>query len=330
MTKRSPMLLKASRKQKRPLHRICPPPRAGVCPKRGSACAVDLAERLMLRPDKNLCKDVTSLLSVARPDDPGPPEKTHVKRVAALVDDAIVLGAGTYGVMYRLRYKGALVAAKLIHDNLAAVKQAQHALDLMKLLQARTDSTAFARYGTLLTDGQRWIQLMQFIPGVNMETFIETGGTTIAARTYDTVARSALRGLAAMHAAGIAHRDINPSNIIMRNNFGDDMPVNDVVFIDFDFACTADKSGAGACPQTASGTRMYVAPERRRGLYEIDPLPSDIYSLGVVFAELLDMHRHRGHGLITEGTEKQRSLIYAMTDNDPVRRPTAREALLRV
>ena len=93
--------------------------------------------------------------------------------------------------------------------------------------------------------------------------------------------------LAAAHAAGIVHRDIKPENIMVR-------PDGYVKLLDFGLAkpMTSElKSplslamGAITSPGIVMGTLSYMSPEQTRGA-KVDAR-SDIFSLGVVFYELL-------------------------------------------
>lgn len=100
-----------------------------------------------------------------------------------------------------------------------------------------------------------------------------------------TVARlieKVARGLAAAHKAGVLHGDIKPSNIIQ--SFGDQP-----LLMDFNLSTDGEQGAL-----RIGGTPPYMAPERLPKLASLDDAKkgeedyrSDIFSLGVVFAELL-------------------------------------------
>jgi serine/threonine protein kinase len=93
------------------------------------------------------------------------------------------------------------------------------------------------------------------------------------------------RGLAAAHAAGVAHGDVKPENVLLTSE-------GQAKVADFGLArFTGEALGvAEAGPRGSSrprvwGTPAYMAPERARGMAP-DPR-SDVYALGVLLHELL-------------------------------------------
>jgi serine/threonine-protein kinase len=102
----------------------------------------------------------------------------------------------------------------------------------------------------------------------------------------------AMRGVAAAHAQGVVHRDLKPDNIFIcldANGL-----VRDCKVLDFGVSklTAPDGSGSGPIPIDITlagnlvGTPAYMAPEQVRGSREIDQR-ADVYSLGVVFYEML-------------------------------------------
>jgi serine/threonine protein kinase/tetratricopeptide (TPR) repeat protein len=87
-------------------------------------------------------------------------------------------------------------------------------------------------------------------------------------------------GLAFAHAAEIIHRDLKPGNIHIQPN-------GNVKIMDFGLA----RLGASDMTKTGTvmGTPSYMSPEQIRG--ERTSTRSDVFSLGVIFYELLSYHR---------------------------------------
>jgi len=121
-----------------------------------------------------------------------------------------------------------------------------------------------------------------------------------------------LRGLAAVHAAGIVHRDVKPANLLLEAT-GRGRPHLRVA--DFGIAASAeeDRWAEGRGPL---GTVGYLAPEQLRGA-PADPR-QDVYAAGVVAVELLTGRRPAPRQGAPNG--QLRPLLDAMTEPDPDRR----------
>lgn len=121
--------------------------------------------------------------------------------------------------------------------------------------------------------------------------------------------------LDAAHRAGLVHRDVKPSNVLLTAAHGS------VRLVDFGIAARA---GAELPHTTAArGTRRYMSPERASGAPP-DPR-EDVWSLGLVLRDLLDARPEPAHSPIPEPLA---SLLHRCLDPDPMRRPaTAGEVL---
>jgi len=122
-----------------------------------------------------------------------------------------------------------------------------------------------------------WLYLvMQFVDGEDLKHMIVRRGPIPADEARD-IARQILTGLAAIHRAGILHRDIKPQNVLVDRN-------GVVRVADFGIAQTAVDSGLTTAGTTV-GTAAYMAPEQAQA----GPLSeaTDIYAVGVVLYEML-------------------------------------------
>lgn len=95
--------------------------------------------------------------------------------------------------------------------------------------------------------------------------------------------------LVAVHAAGLCHRDLKPANVMMRQD-------GRIVLIDFGLAKHVD-SGELTHAGEVRGSPYYISPEQAEGA-TVDRR-SDLYSLGVIFHEMMTGKRpFRGNSVI--------------------------------
>jgi len=94
----------------------------------------------------------------------------------------------------------------------------------------------------------------------------------LAARLTD--ARAVADGLAAVHAAGIVHRDVTPQNVLR---------VSDGRLVVSDFGLATDDDPTAT--SIHGGTVAYMAPEISRG--ESASVASDVWALGVILHEIV-------------------------------------------
>jgi serine/threonine-protein kinase len=124
-------------------------------------------------------------------------------------------------------------------------------------------------------DGLRFLT-MEYVPGTTLRDILDRKGA-IALSPGLQIAKQLCRGLAAVHEAGIIHRDIKPPNIMV-------LPNGLVKLMDFGIARTAEGTDPATQGDQTVGTPYYMSPEQARG-GELDAR-SDIYSVGVVLYEL--------------------------------------------
>ena len=144
------------------------------------------------------------------------------------------------------------------------------------------------------------------------------------------IARGVADALAAVHAQGLVHRDVKPSNILLRAS-------GEPVLTDFGLAAALIQEMSDqrlTPPQTLVGTADYLAPETIAG-HTVDGR-ADVYSLGVVLYEMLagyvpfagrePFQTLRAHleqnvpSLPPEIPEAVRTLVSRALEKDPSRR----------
>lgn len=125
-------------------------------------------------------------------------------------------------------------------------------------------------------DGTRYL-VMEYVQGKTLKRFIQESG----ALRPEIAAQIIIRVLAALqhaHQNGVVHRDIKPQNILIDKE-------GTVKVADFGIARMANAQTVNQSDENVMGSVYYFSPEQARGA-AVDAR-SDIYSVGVVFYEML-------------------------------------------
>jgi serine/threonine-protein kinase len=123
-------------------------------------------------------------------------------------------------------------------------------------------------------DGRLYVT-MRLIDGVDLQTLLDAG--PLDARRAVHVIEQVASALHSAHQAGLVHRDVKPSNILLAHN-------DFAYLIDFGIARSTGDSALTSA-NTTIGTSAYMAPERFN-TREIQP-SSDIYALACVLYQCL-------------------------------------------
>jgi TonB family protein len=139
-------------------------------------------------------------------------------------------------------------------------------------------------------DGRPFI-VMEYVEGRALQDIMREQGPMAPARVCAIVKQLAA-ALEAAHSLGIVHRDVKPSNIILRSNSQGER----AVVLDFGIAKAREAQLGESGPEHATmtgaglliGTPAYMSPEQATGKRgdELDGR-SDLYSLGVVMYQML-------------------------------------------
>jgi serine/threonine protein kinase len=165
--------------------------------------------------------------------------------------------------------------------------------------------------------------VMELVAGGSLEDHLTR--RLLTPREAASVGRSMLAALAAARAVGILHRNLKPSNVLLR-------PDGTPLLTDFALTSPRD-AGRQAASGTLTGSPDYIAPERVRG-EEGDPA-SDLWSLGMVLYVAVAGRNplHRGTDLATMAAVLDEPLplpaqagslaeaLSALLVRDPVARP---------
>jgi serine/threonine-protein kinase len=189
------------------------------------------------------------------------------------------LGSGAMGTVYRARHKanGDRVALKLMSPALGTSDQARarfvRELEILKQLH----HPGIVRYrGSGRYHGAPFF-IMEFVDGESLDHVMARRGRMTWEEVVEMGAQLC-QALQHAHDKGIIHRDLKPSNIMILRD-------GTVKLTDFGIAKDTDVTALTAANSTV-GTAAYMSPEQCRGARDITA-KSDLYSLGIVFYELL-------------------------------------------
>ncbi|KAF2816763.1 kinase-like protein [Mytilinidion resinicola] len=258
--------------------------------------------------------------------------------------DGDILGTGTYGrvdkVLSLISYKK--YARKSIYragQSAASIRQFANEVQILKSMKHPHVVELMGSY----TDPVFFAIIMSPVADMDFSKYLEMcqQSSHHTLRTYFGCLATALQYL---HRNNIRHKDIKPQNILIHGS--------DILFTDF--GLSRDTTGADSASSGFTGyTPRYCAPEVTE--YDSRSYPSDIWSLGCVFLEMLavlkgqrlqwmkDFYAARGTGqpFVRTNTEATVQLLAAleemeqwsdnsaiqwvedMTQRSPQRRPTA-------
>lgn len=132
-----------------------------------------------------------------------------------------------------------------------------------------------------LEDGRPWLA-MEWVEGATLATWLDARGRLEVAEALPLI-EQLCGALEAVHAAGLVHRDLNASNVLVRQGSG----APQLVLVDFGIARLLDGKEGSLHTSTGRvlGTPLALAPEQiRAGTVDAR---TDIYALGVLLYQLL-------------------------------------------
>jgi serine/threonine-protein kinase len=192
-----------------------------------------------------------------------------------------LLGRGAMGQVYRgsVRGSGDPVAVKVLKPELVSDTEV-----VARFFQERSILTSIghpnvARVLDLVVEGDTLGIVMELVQGQDLRRYLWARGTFPPGEAAGLVCQL-LQGLAAVHAAGVVHRDVKPENVLVS------MISRQVVLKLTDFGVARLSYGASLTKMTSLiGTPEYMAPELAD--HDTATPAADLYSAGIVLYEML-------------------------------------------
>jgi serine/threonine protein kinase len=222
------------------------------------------------------------------------------------------IGRGAMGVVWRARDqlldRDVAVKEVQIADTLTEEERAtayQRTLREAKTAARLNHPAVVTVYDVAEDGGRPWI-VMQLVRAQSLDQVLATSGP-LSPRRAAEMARQLLSALSVAHAAGVMHRDVKPSNVLIGND-------DRAVLTDFGIATF---QGDPKLTQTGMvmGSPGFTAPERIRG--EDASPASDLWSLGATIYAAIEGHgpfEKRGGAITT---------MSAIINEDAPEAPTA-------
>jgi serine/threonine protein kinase len=235
------------------------------------------------------------LAGAAQPTEPTAlrPGTTPLEQVAAAFPQLQVLemiGQGGMGTVFKVRQPklDRFAALKLLPQSLAADSAFAGRFEREARMLAKLSHPNIVSVYDYGQAGEFFYLLMEYVDGVNLRQAMRA--SRFEPRQALGIVPKICEALQYAHDEGVLHRDIKPENILLDAR-------GRVKLVDFGIAkLTAEPDAGHANAVTtdlqltqagaALGTPSYMAPEQREHPSDVDHR-ADIYSLGVVFYELL-------------------------------------------
>jgi serine/threonine protein kinase len=194
---------------------------------------------------------------------------------------------GGMGVVYRARqvYLQREVALKVLRSDLPrdAVATKRFLLEVRSVSALRSAHTVTIHDFGISHDGRLYFA-MEFLEGEGLDRRLERG--PLPWRQATNIILQTCESLAEAHGKSIWHRDIKPANLFLTRAPTGGVHVK---VLDFGIAKVADAPANLTAPGRGLGTPDFSSPEQIMG--EKMDHRSDLYSLGVVFYEMLSGRR---------------------------------------
>ncbi len=183
------------------------------------------------------------------------------------------VGEGAMGTVYRAHDEGLdrTVAVKVLRSSVSGATVRVDRFFQEARAAARVSHPNLTHVYYVGGDGSYRFFAMEFVKGQSLDEYVEEHGSPDLETGIDWLVQAAA-GLAAAHEAGIVHRDVKPSNVLVRSD-------GVVKITDFGLSKSLDADVNLSQDDSVIGTPIYMSPEQCRSR-KVDPR-ADVYCLGL-------------------------------------------------
>jgi serine/threonine protein kinase/tetratricopeptide (TPR) repeat protein len=191
------------------------------------------------------------------------------------------LGRGGMGIVYRAWDEplSRLVAIKVLLAEQAGEAERKSLVREAQLAACFQNDHAVMIHSVVNPEGAPPYLVMEYVHGPTLAELIGSNERLEPRRVATLIAQIAL-ALEAAHAAGLVHRDVKPSNVLIEENTGR------AKITDFGLARAQAMASGLTRDGVVAGTPTYMSPEQARGENQLDAR-TDVYSLGATLYEAL-------------------------------------------
>ncbi len=247
-----------------------------------------------------------------------PPKPSDLAELFPQLEILTLIGQGGMGAVYKARQVGLdrVVALKILpphtgDDGSFAGRFEREARALARLSHPHIVTVFDSGHA-----GDFYYFVMEYVDGVNLREAINAG--TLSPTEALAIVPQICDALQYAHDEGVVHRDIKPENVLIDSK-------GNTKIADFGLARLLGPAGDDRLTGThqVMGTPRYMSPEQMEGAHHVDHR-ADIYSLGVVFYEMLTgelpMGRFEGPSKKVQVDVRLDDVVFRTLEKEPARR----------
>ncbi len=244
------------------------------------------------------------------------------------------LGAGGFGIVYKGTWRFQHVAIKELLDEKPSSAAAADFKNEMQVMAKLRSSNVVQFYGCVLGNPKYCI-VMEYMPKGSLFNLLRSEQTLDWSTRYKMSLDMAC-GLAFLHAENILHRDLKSLNVLLDEHYH-------AKLTDFGLSKLKTETKTTTKTQQSVGSEGWIAPELTDPDGK-DSQKSDVFSMGITMWEIASrkipyetaksramipfwMAQGKREEIPTDCPPKMAHLIKWCWDTDPIKRPTAAEAV---